>query len=388
VRYSQEHIQEYYAELVNIVGREEDLAVVAVAHMVSNSVTFLPALDQLAELACILPKPKSLKQAPQWITDQLRDQFRMEDLSREWAADPRKVLNLLSDLNLGSKQIILVDIGGYFADSLKFISRHLNGKLVGILEGTENGVQKYEEVVDGSPAVPPVITVARSPLKLPEDYLVASSVVFSIEAILREKGSILQGLQSCVIGYGRVGSSVAEILRNRGLPTSVYDIDPIQLAKAAVKGFSVHTDIDDAVRKKSLIVCATGGTSIDAESIKFVEDGCILASVTSGDDEFDLAGIREIYRVENLDDLTNTNTHRYIDDTTGRNFLMLDEGNAVNFAHGAVIGQAMQLIEGEKVAAIKALIHHDFEPTITPGLYELGRETRTKVATVWNRHFL
>ena len=51
-----------------------------------------------------------------------------------------------------------------------------------MVEDTENGLRRYL----GAWKPPcPVFSVARSPLKDPEDYLVGQSVVFSAEALLR-----------------------------------------------------------------------------------------------------------------------------------------------------------------------------------------------------------
>ncbi|RYD62206.1 MAG: adenosylhomocysteinase, partial [Verrucomicrobiaceae bacterium] len=166
-------------------------------------------------LSGVLAKPKSVKRPEYSFLSELYD---MPDLSREWAADAGLVVQTLeSRLGLKGKDVVLVDIGGYFAPSINAISETFDGRILGVLEGTENGVVRYEQ--EDTPFNPPIVTVARSPLKLPEDHLVASSVVFSIEAVLRENAEILQTRSATVIGYGRVGSSVADILRGRGINT-------------------------------------------------------------------------------------------------------------------------------------------------------------------------
>lgn len=70
----------------------------------------------------------------------------------------------------------------------------------------------------------PVISVARSPLKDPEDYLVGQSVVFSTEAVMRGRGDILHGRPSLVIGFGKLGSSIARLLQAKGVHVTVLDI--------------------------------------------------------------------------------------------------------------------------------------------------------------------
>jgi len=70
--------------------------------------------------------------------------------------------------------------------------------------------------------------VARSPLKDPEDFLVGQSVVFSTEALMRGRGDILHGRPALVIGFGKLGSSIARLLHAKGVQVTVYDIDPIR----------------------------------------------------------------------------------------------------------------------------------------------------------------
>ncbi|MDE4099725.1 NAD(P)-dependent oxidoreductase [Phaeobacter gallaeciensis] len=302
-------------------------------------------------------------------------------LSREWAGEANEVVDTLHKMGLTGKRLILIDIGGYFASSVDLIAKNFKGELLGVMEGTENGVMKYEQHLGYRT---PIITVARSPLKLPEDHLVASSVVFSIESVLRDQAEILQTRTSAVIGYGRVGSSVAEILRNRGINTVVHDTDPIKLAEAAARGFQSHTSLPDALNGASLVVCATGNFALDLRGFGMLASGCVVASVTSADDELDLDCLKSGYvRTE-----VSTNLTRYEENRPGgRHFFLVADGNAANFIHGAVIGPAIQLIEGEKLAAIRALIDKKVEPA-KDRLAELPVEARREVAEIWIEHFL
>lgn len=81
---------------------------------------------------------------------------------------------ICSTAGLNDQRLALLDIGGYFARSADALNAELDGSLVGITEGTENGAQRYDT---SPPATVPVITVARSPLKLPRITL--SALVWS-----------------------------------------------------------------------------------------------------------------------------------------------------------------------------------------------------------------
>ena len=214
--------------------------------------------------------------------------------------------------------------------------------------------------------------------------MVASSVVFSIEAVLRDQAEILQTRSATVIGYGRVGSSVAEILRNRGINTVVFDTDPIKLAEAAARGFRAHNRLSDALSQSSLIVCATGNLALNLRGFAMLNTGSVVASVTSADDELDLSSLEKGYvRTDVSENLTRYDENR----SGGRYFSLIAGGNAANFLHGAIIGPAIQLIEGEKLAAISALIKGEFPPDRSE-VAELSIESRRSVAEIWNEHFL
>lgn len=66
------------------------------------------------------------------------------------------------------------------------------------------------------------------PLKDPEDFLVGQSVVFSTEALMRGRGDILHGRTALVIGFGKLGSSIARLLHAKGVQVTVFDIDPVR----------------------------------------------------------------------------------------------------------------------------------------------------------------
>lgn len=78
----------------------------------------------------------------------------------------------------------MLDVGGYFAGVLDHLCAQFSGKIAGVVEDTENGHQRYAEL-DKLPC--PVFSVARSPLKDPEDYLVGQSVVFSTDRRRRRR---------------------------------------------------------------------------------------------------------------------------------------------------------------------------------------------------------
>lgn len=366
----------YFSHLVAELGQEAGVQVVCVAHMVSNTTYFLPALNQMFGVGLLLPKPKSAKSRYGQMIHDLG--FAEYPLDRVWASHADRVVAELSKLD-PQKKFLLVDIGGYFAQSINGIASLLPERILGVMEGTENGVQKYEK--SGIDYAVPLVTVARSPLKLPEDYLVGAGIVFSVEATLREQAQILQTRSACVVGYGRVGSGVAEVLRGRGIPTVVHDVSPLAMAEASARGFRVYRRLDEALRQSNLIISATGKNAMTARALSTVRSGTVIAAVTSADDEFEPGVLLRFRRVA-----ISERVARYEDDERRHYFWLVNEGNAANFLDDAVIGPAIQLIEGEKLAALKELA----TGAIPTGrfLSEVSPLRRELVASVWNEHFL
>src|SRR5262249_52829645 len=132
-------------------------------------------------------------------------------------------------------------------------------------------------------------------LKEAEDHLVGHSVVFSTEALMRSRGDVLQGRSACIIGYGKIGRSIADLLRSHGLQIAVHDIDPVPLTEAHAHGFAVYEDLSPALSGAGIIICATGNLALRRDSFSEVQPGAYVVSVTSSDDELELSPLKKDY---------------------------------------------------------------------------------------------
>lgn len=388
LQHENNRISAYFYELLARLGATQTAdktVAVCVAHMVPNSIHFLPALNRVVPIALLLPKPKSAQENS--IQEIAKLGLREHELSRLWAAEAENLIDELVVAGYDGYSLVFIDIGGYFAPSLSNFVDRWSGTVLGVLEGTENGALAYEKQFgDQSPPVP-VATVARSPLKLPEDHLVGASIVFSVEALLREHGQILQTRVACIIGFGKVGRAVASALRGRGIPTVVHDNMPVPRAEAAAQGYQVYLRLQDALAVASLVISATSNNVMNKLALADVRKGTAIASVTSRDSEFVEKDLDEGYERQPLD--PEDHIVRYDEKRSDRYFWLVNDGNAPNFVHGAVIGPAIQLIEGEKLAAVRALIAGDLPSGVGRGpLRELSEKQRERVADVWNSHFI
>ncbi len=341
-----------------------------VTHLIPDRPYFLNALGEAITIGSVIPKPRSLHEETLRI---VQDRYRCDRATRAELGDPTFTLRLLREI-AGRNTLVLLDIGGYFSEALHYVCDHMPGQILGVVEDTENGLQRYERL-QAPPC--PILSVARSPLKNPEDYLVGQAVMFSVEHLLRQCNYIFQGRRAAVFGYGKLGRSVAHMLHSRNVRTVVVDIDPIKRVEALSHGFDVVPK-NEALSTATLIVCATGRLSLARDDFRLIRNGAFLASVTSSDDELELPGITDIYHPTSVAE----NVKRY--ETTGHYFYVLNDGNAVNFIHGAVVGPFIYLVQAEILAGVGQL-HSD--PAPAPGLHEVDTDARQWIAEEWMRTF-
>lgn len=356
----------FFARVGEQFAAPERPAAFLITHLLEDRPPFVRAVGSVAELCAVLPKPKSVDPATRREVEAVAA---CDELSRELFADVDSALGYLESRAAG-RDVVLLDMGGYFAGSLVEVCGRFSGRVVGVVEDTENGHRRYAELAK----VPcPVFSVARSPLKEPEDYLVGQSVVFSTEALMRGRGDILQGRGALVIGFGKLGSSIARLLHAKGVSVCVYDIDPVRRIQAASQGFRVARDRESGLAAAGVVLCATGSLALRAEDFGHLRNGAYVATVTSSEDELELAGLPEVYsRMQ-----CGAGVTRY--QTTGHYFYLLNDGNAVNFLHGAAVGPFIFLVQAEILAATGRLAGGGVEP----GMHEVGADDRAAIAAAW-----
>ncbi|SEQ68668.1 adenosylhomocysteinase [Streptomyces sp. yr375] len=360
----------YFARIATQFAPEEQTASFLITHMLAERPAFVRAVATMTRLTAVLPKPKSVHPAAKREVEQT---VPVDALTRDMFTDHGAALDYLESRATG-ETVCLLDVGGYFAPSLAEVHSRFTGHLAGVIEDTENGHRRYEDL-DKLPC--PVISVARSPLKDPEDFLVGQSVVFSTEAVMRDRGDILHGRPALVIGFGKLGSSIARLLHAKGVQVTVFDIDPVRRTQALSQGFTVARDREAALTGAGLVLCATGAVSLRGEDFSHLRNGAYVATVTSSEDELDLAGLPGVYTRTQVGD----HVTRY--QTTGHYFYLANGGNAVNFIHGAGVGPFIFLVQAEILAAIRMLTRGD----LAPGIHEVPAPDREAIAATWLSYF-
>ncbi|MCO5969609.1 NAD(P)-binding domain-containing protein [Actinoallomurus soli] len=263
-------VDAFFRRITSRYEASERVSALVITHLLGERPAFLRAVGRLAEIAAVLPKPKSIDSRA---LEQITALLPVDGLERAAFADPARALEYL-EVRAAGRRIVLLDVGGYFAPGLEHVCADFSGQVVGVVEDTENGHQRYE-ALGKLPC--PVFSVARSPLKDPEDYLVGQSVTFSAEALIRARGDILQGRPAAVIGYGKLGRSVAAMLHAKHVGVTVYDCDPIRRTQALSQGFRTTSTLAQAIAGAGVIVCATGNLALREDDFAKISNGAYIA---------------------------------------------------------------------------------------------------------------
>ncbi|MGV9311107.1 adenosylhomocysteinase [Streptomyces sp. NPDC003691] len=360
----------YFSKIATRFAPDKGAASFLITHLLPERPAFVRAVATMSRLCAVLPKPKSVSISAR---REVERTVPVDTLSREMFCDAAVALDYMES-RTEAENLLLLDVGGYFAPALAELHTRFSGNLLGVVEDTENGHRRYQSL-DTLPC--PVVSVARSPLKDPEDFLVGQSVVFSTEAVMRERGDILHGRPALVIGFGKLGSSIARLLHAKGVQVTVFDIDPVRRTQALSQGFAVARDRETALTGAGLVLCATGAISLRGEDFPHLRNGAYVATVTSSEDELDLAGLPEVYTRTMVGD----HVTRY--QTTGHYFYLANGGNAVNFLHGASVGPFIFLVQAEILASIRMLT----DDNLAPGMHEVSATDRAAIATAWLSYF-
>lgn len=361
---------EFFARILKLCDAEVQSEFIVVTHLLEDRPWFLQAVGGLGRVAAVIPKKKSI--VPR-VRDILKHRYPMLDLSRPSLSTPEGIRRAIGPHVRGSS-VCMLDIGGYF-EHASFGVEGLG--IAAIVEDTENGHKRYlEKLANANAGTPvPIASVARSSLKRPENYLVGQSLVYSVEAVLRDLDELLHGRRCCVIGYGNIGRSIAQHLLERRAHVVVYDRDPLKRVEAFTHGFVTTDTSIEAVRDAEIVFCATGSRSIGTAEIAAMRERAYVATVTSPDDEFDpeVLNLRVSHRPRNVSE------YRRAD---GSVIYLMNRGQAVNFLHGSVVGPFIQLLQAEILVTASRILSARLACP-RGEIVAIGREDQEAIATEW-----
>ncbi|MFT4101998.1 MAG: hypothetical protein QM674_13365, partial [Burkholderiaceae bacterium] len=262
----------FFDRIAEGISLSHKLQFVVLAHCLKDLPHLVHGLSRLGAIAQVVCIPYSLDPSS---LKELVHRYAVTTPTLEELQSPEYLTSLVLQCVDRTTPLVIVEIGGYFADALPKIRSALGSQLKGVIEDTEAGHRRYIERLERLPC--PVVSVARSPLKAAEDAAIGPSTVLSIEWSLRSADRSLPGAYALVLGYGKIGKGVATALRDKHCNVAVYDTDPIIRAQAIANGFRVP-ERKAALQSADLIVGASGCRSLVKEDFSLLKNGVVLAS--------------------------------------------------------------------------------------------------------------
>ncbi len=203
--------------------------------------------------------------------------------------------------------------------------RELVGRMIGGCEETTTGVLRLRALARMGKLLYPVIAVNDAESKKLFDNPIGTGQS-ALDGVIRATGMLLAGRDAVVVGYGNVGSGIAQRLRGMGARVTVVEANPIRALRALMDGFAVESMMRAAVHGE-LFITATGNISvIRGEHFKLMRDGAILANAGHFDVEIDKKDL-EALSIKKERILPCINVYVLED---GRRLYLLGEGRLVN----------------------------------------------------------
>jgi len=135
---------------------------------------------------------------------------------------------------------------------------------------------------------------------------------------------------------------------------------------------------EEALSRAELVICSTGNGSLDLADLQRLRPGTMLASVTSADDEFAFCLSQLPWPSQEVCPHVLALTR-----PDGSQIFLLNRGEAVNFVHGAVIGEYVYLVLAEIIEGVRQLA----QQSMAPGLFDLPQSTMRTIARHWLADF-
>jgi adenosylhomocysteinase len=363
----------FFGDVIARFPPARNARIAVVTHLLPDRPAFLRALARIGRVEWVIPVRYSEAPGVAAAASELGITVRHPPGGGGWPPDPEWWAETLAEtLAAAPDPLVVCEIGGYFAPVLAACAARWPDRLLGAVEDTESGHRRY---AGAAPLPVPVVSIARSPLKGPEDQLVGESIAFSVERVLRALGRPMPGCAATVLGYGAVGSATAAALRSRGAHVSVWDPDP-QRRILALAGGLTSPARDDALCGADLIVGCSGATSLESDDLALLRPGCVLASGSSRQSEIDI-GDRERRAI--IDGPIGLPLVEAVALPDGGDAYLTYAGFPANFADGAAIGPFLRLSQAEILVAISSLTARH----LGPGLCEVADGDRSTLADLW-----
>jgi S-adenosylhomocysteine hydrolase len=232
----------------------------------------------------------------------------------------------------GGDRLLLIDDGGYLMQAASS-DRAPQGRIA-VVEQTVFGIRKVREheAVAALAELVPIVNVAEShPKKTLEATFLGEAICQALARCSAQPVERMRQGATLLLGYGAIGSAVARALcADHAIPAAgiwVHDPDEDALGRAHADGFQTWSRDAGVEHQFDVVIGCSGRAAFRPEDGRFVVDGAILASGSSGAIEF---GTEEL--LSSVEDLAARDVHEALTvDLLGREVVVLNGGFPVDF---------------------------------------------------------
>lgn len=349
---------------------------IVVEHLVINSLAFLQYLCNNYEVI-LIPKPKSIDNN---ILNKLKNKCTIVNISRSYLSIRNNALSFINKY-IKNDSFSIIDIGGYFSNQIFNIKNQYINQIDKVIEDTENGQQKYEyQLKKHKDNTLRIASVARSPLKIEEDYLVGHEIVEKSELFLANFGTTFLGKKAIILGYGKIGKSIAENLKNRGVIVYVSDTKATRQIDAIAHGYMYISNVYDELKNVDIIFAANGEKSLSIKKLKnsIVNNPIYVFSVTSSDDIYDDVKELDKYSVHG-----NNMKYKVVKSKDNKEIIIANSGNAINFTVTIpTLSSFVQLTQVEMSLLLNLKLENK------NNIFRLSKNIRETIAQLWLSFYL
>jgi adenosylhomocysteinase len=196
----------------------------------------------------------------------------------------------------------------------------------GVSEETTTGVHRLYQMEEAGKLLFPAINVNDSVTKSKFDNIYGCRHSLP-DGLMRASDVMLGGKVAVVLGYGEVGKGCAQSLRGQGCRVIVTEIDPICALQAAMEGYQV-APVEDFVSTADIFITTTGNKDvITVDHMTKMKDKAIVGNIGHFDNEIDMAGLKKIKGIENINIKPQYDEWKFPD---GHSVMILAEGRLLN----------------------------------------------------------
>lgn len=220
---------------------------------------------------------------------------------------------------------ITMDDGADLVSTLHSERRDLIPGIIGGTEETTTGVIRLRAMEKSGVLEYPIIAVNDADTKhfFDNRYGTGQS---TIDGILRATNTLLAGKKFVVCGYGWCGKGVSARAKGMGANVIITETDPLRALEAVMDGYQV-LPIAEAAEIGEIFITVTGNMHvIDAEHIKKMPDGAIIANSGHFNVEINIDAMEKMARKKRI-------IRDFVEEYTlsdGKRVYLLGEGRLIN----------------------------------------------------------